>query len=159
MLTVTGMSMCIYHKSRSLLLQLDLSAAFDTIGQETLICRLEINFEISLQWLRSYLSDRAQFVSVGDSQSRTATCEFGVRQGSFLGPLLFSLYVSPITNVIAIFGISHSQYADDTQLYISLKDESATEHTRSTPLAQNSRANRIQSCIDKALSTHQPVYT
>ena len=71
------------------------------------------------------MSDRSQFVSVGDRRSRTTFCEFGVPQGSVLGPLLFSLYVSPIASVIASFGISHSQYADDTQLYISLKDEGA----------------------------------
>ena len=116
------------QKSRTLLLQLDLSAAFDTIDQGTLKSRLQINFGISgcaLQWLCSYLSDRSQFVSVGDRRSRTTFCEFGVPQGSVLGPLLFSLYVSPIASVIASFGISHSQYADDTQLYISLKDEGA----------------------------------
>jgi len=52
-------------------------------------------------------------------------CKFGVPQGSLLGPLLFSLYVSPIVNVISGFNIGLSQYADDTKLYLSLKDESA----------------------------------
>jgi len=42
-----------------------------------------------------------------------------------LGPLLFSFYVPPIANVIAGSGVSHAQYADNTQLYVSLKDESA----------------------------------
>ena len=42
-----------------------------------------------------------------------------------LGPLLFTLYVAPIAHVIAGFNISHAQYADDTQLYISLNDNKA----------------------------------
>ena len=95
-------------KSRTLLLQLDLYAAFDTIDQSTLKSRLELNFGISgcaLQWLSSYLSDRSQFVSVGGQRSQTMLCEFSVRQGSILGPLLFSLYVSPIANVIDRSGV------------------------------------------------------
>jgi len=74
------------QQSSTLLLQLDLSAALDTIDQETLISRPEINFGIflyTLQWLHSYLSDRSQFVSVGDRWSRTTKREFGVPQGSF----------------------------------------------------------------------------
>ena len=38
-----------------------------------------------------------------------------------MGPLLFTLYVAPIANVITGFGVDHAQYADDTQLYIALK--------------------------------------
>jgi len=55
------------HKSRALLLQLDLLAVFETKDQEILISKLEINFGIyryALQWLHSYLSDRAQFVMI-----------------------------------------------------------------------------------------------
>jgi len=110
------------------LLQLDLSAAFDTIDQSTLKSRLDLNFGISgcaLQWLSSYLSNRSQFVLVGGRRSKTMICEFGVPQGSVLRPLLFSPYVSPIINVISGFGISLSQYVDETQLYISLKDKRA----------------------------------
>ena len=39
-----------------------------------------------------------------------------------LGPLLFTLYVSSVAHVIGSFGVDHAQYADDTQLYIALKD-------------------------------------
>ena len=55
-------------------------------------------------------------------QSSIIDCEHGVPQGSVLGHLLFILYVSPIANVISSFGVSHKQYAGDTQLYIALDD-------------------------------------
>ena len=52
-------------------------------------------------------------------------CEFGVPQGSRLGSAAVLAHVSPIANVISCFGVSHSQYADDTELYICLKDQRA----------------------------------
>ena len=115
-------------KARTLLVQLDLSAAFDTIDIETLLLRAEHTFGISgcaLLWLKSYLSNRSQFIRVGNQQSKCTVNEYGVPQGSVLGPLLFALYVAPVANVIADFGIGHSQYADDTQLYIALKENNA----------------------------------
>lgn len=116
------------NKARTLLLQLDLSAAFDTIDIGTLHKRLEHTFGISgraLQWLKSYLNERTQFIRVGNQQSGCKACEYGVPQGSVLGPLLFTLFVAPVANVIAGFNVSHSQYADDTQLYIALNDDQA----------------------------------
>ena len=61
-------------KARTLLVQLDLSAAFDTIDIETLLLRAEHTFGISgcaLLWLKSYLSNRSHslFVSANNSQS------------------------------------------------------------------------------------------
>jgi len=112
-------------KNRSLLILLDLSAAFDTLDINTLLRRLELTFGITgtaLSWLRSYLSDRSQFVRVGSEQSATTVCEFGVPQGSVLGPLLFTLYIAPIAAVISSFGVRHLQYADDTQLYVALEN-------------------------------------
>jgi hypothetical protein len=112
--------------SRSLLVLLDLFAAFDCIDINTLGRRLEHTFGFTgttLSWLRSYMNGRSQFVRVGDEKSSTTVCCFGVPQGSVLGPLLFSLYVSPIANLISGFGVNHVQYADDTQLYVLLRNE------------------------------------
>src|SRR5664279_2404908 len=112
------------NKSRSLLVLLDLSAAFDTIDINTLISRVEHTFGITgtaLKWLQSYLIKRSQIISVGGVHSKTVNNQYGIPQGSCLGPCLFSLYVAPIAGVIASLGVNHAQYADDTQLYIALK--------------------------------------
>ena len=67
-----------------------------------------------------YLSDRRQYVKIGQHSSGLFDCSSGVPQCSVLGPLLFAVYVSPVGNVIESFGVRHQQYADDTQLYLSM---------------------------------------
>jgi len=87
------------NKLPTVIVWLDISAAFDMVNHETLLNRLRNDFGIDgkvLAWLKSYLSSRQQFVKIGQHTSNTTTCQCGVPQGSVLGPLLFSVYTSPI---------------------------------------------------------------
>jgi len=99
---------------------LDLSAAFDTVDYDILWSRLEITFGVkgsALQWFKSYLSDRTQVVRIAGCCSTASKLRCGVPQGSILGPLLFLLYVSPVTDIIKRHGLWSHCYADDTQIY------------------------------------------
>jgi len=111
-------------KKLTTLISLDISADFDTISQGTLLKQLEIEFGvegIALSWLQSYLTDRSQFIKPGRHCTKTVTCSSGVPQGSVLGPLLFVIYISPVGDLIKSHGVSHHQYADDTQLFLAIK--------------------------------------
>ena len=103
------------------LVALDLSAAFDTLDHATIIDRLRHTFGIessAIDWLTAYLTNRSQFVKFGDVLSPPTHCSIGVPQGSVLGPILFSLFISLVAGVISNFGVSFHQFADDTQLYV-----------------------------------------
>ena len=71
----------------------------------------------TLSWLQSYLTNRTSSVRIGLHCSSSVTRTTGVPQGSVLGPLLFTAYVSPIAH---LYSIDQQQYADDTQLFIAL---------------------------------------
>ena len=112
------------------LLLLDLSAAFDTIDHSILIHRLQHWFGISstaLNLLSSFLSDRFQTVITPTSKSNPVLLEYGVPQGSVLGPLLYSLYTTPLHSIISKYpGLRCHFYADDTQIYLSFSPELAS---------------------------------
>ena len=113
---------CGAHKA-VMLVGLDLSAAFDTIRHDILTSRLSTDFGITgsaLSWITSYLSDRTQFIKMGRHSSAPSVLGAGVPQGSVLGPLLFTTYTTPVSDIINQSNISFHQYADDTCLFTVL---------------------------------------
>ena len=118
--------------SATLLVSLDLSAAFDSINHNILINRLSCFglTGLALDWISSYLHNRRQSVKIGDACSPLSDITSGVPQGSVLGPILFALYTSPISAIADVHGVLQQQYADDTQLYISVSAKTIAPNTR-----------------------------
>ena len=110
---------------------LDLSAAIDTIDHSILLRRLGNWFGVSgkaLDWFKSYLTGRSQRIKLGNCLSSRSDLSFGVPQGSVLGPLLFTLYTTPLSSLVSGHAIPHHLYADDSQLYVSFSSgDSAAE--------------------------------
>ena len=126
-------------KKSVILVLLDLSAAFDTIDHTVLLHRLKHDFGITgtaLKWLDSYLSKKTQTVKIGDSFSTKQKVLFGVPQGSVLGPVLFSLYSSPVTKIARKYGLCVQLCADDIQLYLSF-----------TPCEWGDALERVEECV------------
>ena len=112
-------------RETTLALYLDLSKAFDTIDHNILLYKLEhYGFRgIVLNWFRSYLSNRTQYVYYNNCKSEKLDVTCGVPQGSILGPLLFILYINDIVNTSNM--LQFILFADDTTILFSDKDISS----------------------------------
>ena len=113
-------------KKVSILVLLDLSAAFDTLDHSILLDRLNTTFGLSgtvLEWFKSYLINRTQSVIIDDVTSEPRTLLYGVPQGSVLGPICYTLYTTPLGELIRNHNMPFHMYADDTQLYISIEPD------------------------------------
>ena len=110
------------NQNVTLLLLLDLSAAFDTVSHSILIKRLRDRVgvkHIALDWFISYLSGRKQCVGINGIMSEIVELLYGVPQGSVLGPILFLIYVLPLAEILRSRSVEFHFYADDTQIYMS----------------------------------------
>ena len=96
---------------------LDVQKAFDTVNHQILLDKLEHYGirGIALAWLRSYLSNRSQYVSLNGCSSNHLNIICGVPQGSVLGPLLFLIYINDLPNSSSKLSIY--LFADDTNIY------------------------------------------
>ena len=123
------------------LVMLDLSSAFDTVDHAILLHRLENEFGIkgpALTWIKSYLTNRSQRVSIDNILSDSVILKSGVPQGSVLGPQQFCSYTRPVGAIVRSHGLSCHFYADDSQIYMHCQPGAELE----------AAISKIEDCVD-----------
>ena len=126
----------------AILVLLDLSAAFDTFDHEKLIRTLDAYCGIkgdNLKWFLSYMKGRVQSIQIGSTFSREQNLLLGVPLGSVLGPVLFTIYTTPLGRIIQGHGLTYHLYADDTQLCMAFKPSDVT--------SKCDAISRIEACV------------
>jgi len=95
---------------------IDLQKAFDTVNHDILLKKLDMYGirHVMYSWIKDYLTNRQQYVSLQDVCSSSLCVNCGVPQGSVLGPLLFLIYVNDIGNVLPNKTVK--LFADDTNI-------------------------------------------
>jgi hypothetical protein len=125
----------------TMLVLLDLSAAFDTIDHNILLNRMKDMYGVedtALKWFESYLTDRTQAVVIKNTTSTPVEINCGVPQGSKLGPILFNSYIAPLSKISIKHGVKDEKYADDEQLVLTFKP---THHDQLIAI------NKMENCI------------
>ena len=131
---------------------IDLQKAFDTVNHNILLTKLE-HYGIrgtALDWFKSYLMDRKQYVSVNGSNSSYLNVTCGVPQGSVLGPLLFLIYINdlPQSSSKLVFYL----FADDTNIYFEAENLNLLQQTVNKELKKVKMwldVNKLSLNIDK----------
>ena len=106
----------------SVLALYDFSSAFDTIDHPIHVHRLHTDLgftDTAIQWFSSFLTDRTHYDSLSNQCSAFAPVHSGIPQGSLLGPILFAMYIKPLSAIIFIHSIMHHSFADDMQFQMS----------------------------------------
>ena len=107
---------------------IDIRKAFDTVNFNILLKKLD-HYGIrnsALEWFRSYLTNRKQFVYLNGESSICRDMLSGVPQGSCLGPLLFLIYINDLPNSSELSNFH--LFADDTHLYYESNSIKEIEH-------------------------------
>ena len=98
---------------------------FNTLNHNILFDKLEHHgvHGIALQWFKSYLLNRSQYVEFNGSQSARLGIKCGITQGSILGPILFLIYINDITNISRLLNLL--LFADETKIFMQHRDINA----------------------------------
>ena len=105
----------------------DLKKAFDTVPHDLLIYKIR-KYGIdgkTCEWIKAFLSNRSQQVSVGTELSRSKKVESGVPQGAVLSGTLFTLYINDLPEVLNFAQVS--MYADDAKIFAPIKSQQNIE--------------------------------
>ncbi len=130
------------RKKCTLLVSLDLSAAFDTVDHNILKQRLQDDYglqNVTLRWFDSYLAERKYKVCVRNSYSTAMRLTCGVPQGSVLGARMYTLYTRQLSDIIVRHQLNYHSYADDTQIYVECDDNTDAHRTA---------ISQISACIE-----------
>ena len=130
---------------------INLQKAFDTVDHKILLSKIN-HYGIKgipYEWFKSYLTNRQQFTTVNNKQSELSSIEFGIPQGSILGPLLFLIYINDLSKAIIFSSVHH--FADDTNILYasSLKDINKKIIHDLSNLVQWLKANKILLNVSK----------
>jgi len=131
---------------------IDLKKAFDTVNHQILCNKLTYyGFRGKTNLLiKSFLTDRKQFVSINGHTSSQLSIKCGVPQGSTLGPLLFLIYINDLNRSLKLSVASH--FADDTCIMYASNKLKTLETILNTDLKYASewlKANRLSLNVGK----------
>ena len=113
---------------RSDVIYFDFAKAFDSVNHDVPLHKLKSEYGIDgvmLKFIINYLQGRKQRVVIGGHQSELRSVNFGVPQGSIIGPLLFVLFINDMHKCVSP-GTNIALYADDTKIW--RKIESPEDH-------------------------------
>ena len=138
---------------------LDFSKAFDTVNHTILLIKLHHHGirRQALNWFKSYLENKKQFVTYNIVRSTLKNMPCGVPQGSILGPLLFLIYINDLANVckftMPIF------FADDSNLFLNGKNLDEIELKLNNELDQIVRWLKIDKLTLNVTKTQCMLFT
>ena len=109
-------------KEISSIITVDESAAFDSVEKDILLEKLKIyGLDTSaINWVRTYLEHRTQYVSVAGQDSSMLQVEKGVPQGSVLGPVFFTIFTNELEEVtkdVKCRNIEHTDNVENEELF------------------------------------------
>ena len=139
-----------------------MSSAFDTVDHRLLLDRLCNRFgfrEQVLKWFLILPLQQKQFVMIDGVKYDVKDLQFRVPQGSVPGPILYSLYISPLGDIVRHDGLEFHLYADDTQLYFAFRP--ITDEQQPSLARIEARVSHVDSWLVRnklKINTGKPTY-